>query len=36
MEIVSNTEKLQQIGQEAGIEPDTDQDAASAKEGSNE
>ena len=36
MEIVSNTEKLQQIGQEAGIEPGTDEDAASAKEGSNE
>ena len=36
MEIVSNTEKLQQIGQEAGIEPGTDQDTASAKEGSNE
>jgi type VI secretion system protein ImpB len=34
MDIVNNTEKLQQIGQEAGIEPGTDQDAASAKEGS--
>jgi len=32
MEIVSNTEKLQQVGQETGIEPGTDQDAASAKE----
>jgi len=36
MEIVSNTEKLQQVGQETGIEPGTDQDAASAKEGANE
>jgi type VI secretion system protein ImpB len=36
MEIVSNTEKLQQIGQEAGIEPGTDQDTTSAKEGTNE
>jgi len=36
MEIVSNTEKLQQVGQEAGIEPGTDADAARAKEGSNE
>ena len=34
MDIVQNTEKLQQIGQEAGIEPGADQDGASAKEGS--
>jgi len=36
MEDVGTTEKLQQVGQEAGIEPGTDADAASAKEGSNE
>jgi len=32
MDIVSNTEKLQKIGQEAGIDPSANQDAKSVKE----